>query len=207
MIVTMNNDSEKKFNIEDYQENHKVAFLIPQYRTLLEQEAENTKLLDGDDAEMAELAAEELANIEQQKAQIEAQILQIVKSDEEERKFPNEMVLEVRAGAGGDEAALFAMQLAQMYQKYAESHGWQVVKLYAHTNDMGGYKEAAFEIKGQNCYKTLQYETGVHRVQRVPVTEKQGRIHTSTASVAIMPIYKQTTIEMMPKSKQLEIRV
>jgi peptide chain release factor 1 len=200
----MTTKTQKEFNIEDYASNHKTAFLIPQYRQLLAQEAENNELLDAGDPEMADLAAEELESIDEQKAQVEAQIMQIVKSDEEERKFPNEMVLEVRGGAGGDEAALFSMQLAEMYEKYAESKGWQVMKLYANTNDMGGYKEAAFEIKGKDCYKILQYETGVHRVQRVPVTEKQGRIHTSTASVAIMPIYKHTTIELTDGDLDIE---
>jgi len=189
------------FNIEDYTENHKVAFLIPQYRTLLEQEAENKELLEDDD--MKELAEAELVQLAEQKKQIEDQILQIVKSDEEERKFPNELVLEVRAGAGGDEAALFAMQLAEMYQRYAERKGWEVITQYTNVNAVGGYKEAAFEIKGKGCYHTLQYETGVHRVQRVPTTEKQGRIHTSTASVAILPIYEHTTIEI--KESDLEI--
>ena len=118
-------------------------------------------------------------------------------------EFPNELVLEVRAGAGGDEAALFAYQLAEMYQRYAEKRGWTVTLQYAHRNDVGGYKEAAFEIKGKGCYKKLQFETGVHRVQRIPTTEKQGRIHTSTASVAILPIYKHTTIEI--KDSDLEI--
>jgi peptide chain release factor 1 len=192
------------FNIDDYVDNHKVAFLIPQYRDLLVQEEENKTLLESGDTEMADLASDELDSIEEKKRDIEAQILQIVKSDEEERKFPNEMVLEVRAGAGGDEAALFAMQLAEMYQKFAETKGWQVTKQYANTNDVGGYKEAAFEIKGKDCYKTLQYETGVHRVQRIPVTEKQGRIHTSTASVAIMPIYKHTTIEITDADLDIE---
>jgi len=198
----MNNKSQKEFNIEDYASDHKTAFLIPQYRQLLVQEEENKEMME--DADMKELAEAELESIAEQKAQIEGQIMQIVKSDEEERKFPNEMVLEVRGGAGGDEAALFSMQLAEMYQKYAEARGWQVMNLYQNTNDMGGYKEAAFEIKGKDCYKTLQYETGVHRVQRVPVTEKQGRIHTSTASVAIMPIYKQTDIVINDGDLEIE---
>jgi peptide chain release factor 1 len=190
------------FNIDDYADNHKTAFLVTEYRRLLELEAENESL--SDDPDMAELAGAELKEIVQQKEAIEAQIAQIVKSEEEERKFPNEMVLEVRGGVGGDEAALFAMQLAEMYQKFAEKKGWIVTNLYQNTNDMGGYKEAAFEIKGKDCYKTLQYETGVHRVQRVPVTEKQGRIHTSTASVAIMPIYKHTTIQITDADLDIE---
>ncbi len=197
-----NKNKQKEFNIEDYVENHKIAFLIPQYRALLEQEEENKILLQ--DADMQELAEAELESITEQKSQIQDQILQIVKSEEQERQFPSEMVLEVRAGAGGDEAALFAMQLAEMYEKFAMSKAWQVIKQYANTNDVGGYKEAAFEIKGKDCYKILQYETGVHRVQRIPVTEKQGRIHTSTASVAIMPIYKHTTIELADSDLEIE---
>lgn len=190
-----------EFNIDDYASNHKTAFLVTEYKRVLEQEAESAALAD--DPDMAALAADDLKVLAEQKAAIEEQILKIVKSDEEERQFPNELVLEVRAGAGGDEAALFAYQIADMYSKYAEVQGWQITKQYESTNDLGGYKEASFEIKGVGCYKTLQYETGVHRVQRVPVTEKQGRIHTSTASVAILPIYKQTTIEV--QESDLEI--
>lgn len=191
-----------KFNIDDYASDHKTAFLVNEYRRLIEQEDENKELAE--DKDMVELAEIELSAIDQQKTAIQEQILKIVKSDDEERKFPNEMVLEVRAGAGGDEAALFAMQLAEMYQRFADKRGWIVTNLYQNTNDMGGYKEAAFEIKGKDCYKTLQYETGVHRVQRVPVTEKQGRIHTSTASVAIMPIYKHTTVELSDSDLEIE---
>lgn len=190
------------FTIDDYASNHKTAFLATEYKRLLEQETENRALAT--DPEMAALAADELKLIEVQKTAIQEQIEKIVKSDEEERQFPNELVLEVRAGAGGDEAALFAYQLAEMYQKYAERHGWQVTKQYESTNDLGGYKEAVFEFKGVGCYKALQYETGVHRVQRVPVTEKQGRIHTSTASVAILPIYKETTIEVHESDIEIE---
>ncbi len=192
----------KNFNINDYVGDHKTAFLVDEYNRLLEQEQENRTLAE--DPNMRELVDAELATISEQKRIIEDQIKKIIKSGEEERQYPNELVLEVRAGAGGDEAALFAMQLAEMYQKFAEKHGWQVLKLYANTNDMGGYKEAAFEIKGKDCYKTLQYETGVHRVQRVPITEKQGRIHTSTASVAIMPIYKHTDIEVTDADLEIE---
>ncbi len=190
------------FNIDDYASDHKTAFLVNEYRRLVEQENENKELAEDED--MAELAEAELSAISEQMGAVEQQILKIVKSEEEERKFPNELVLEVRAGAGGDEAALFAMQLAEMYQRFAEKKGWVVTNLYQNTNDMGGYKEAAFEIKGKDCYKTLQYETGVHRVQRVPVTEKQGRIHTSTASVAIMPIYKHTTVELADADLEIE---
>lgn len=142
--------------------------------------------------------------IEEQKKGIEKQLEQIIKSDEEEQQFPNEIILEVRAGAGGDEAALFAYQLAEMYKRYAETMGWQIRTLHESMNDVGGYKEASIEIKGQDVYRHLRFETGVHRVQRIPVTEKQGRIHTSTASVAILPIRKKTTIAINPGDIDME---
>src|SRR3990167_5135290 len=117
------------------------------------------------------------------------------KKNVETDEFPNEIVLEVRAGAGGDEASLFAWELAHMYEKFAEAQGWQWKTNYESKSDLNGYKEASFEIKGkknQNVYKKMRYETGVHRVQRIPATEKNGRVHTSTASVAILPIRKKT---------------
>ena len=186
--------SMEKEKLEEFKKNHKTNFLAVQYETLLQKEEEAHKMAK--DEGMQELAGEELVALAEQKKGIEEQLLKIVKSDEEEQKFPNEVILEVRAGAGGDEAAIFAYQLAEMYKRYAETVGWQTRTLNESTNDMGGYKEASIEIKGKDVYKKLQFETGVHRVQRVPVTEKQGRIHTSTASVAIMPIRKKKNIDL-----------
>ena len=130
--------------------------------------------------------------------------MEAIVGGDSEREWPNEVVLEVRAGVGGDEASLFAEELAQMYLKYAESRGWQRRALDESQGTVGGYKEAQFEIKGENCYRELRFETGVHRVQRVPTTEKAGRIHTSTASVAILPIYKRTKIEINPADLEIE---
>ena len=152
---------------------------------------------------MKELAEKELSDIEAQKETLMKQMEAIVGGDSE-REWPNEVVLEVRAGVGGDEASLFAEELAQMYLKYAESRGWQRRALDESQGTVGGYKEAQFEIKGENCYRELRFETGVHRVQRVPTTEKAGRIHTSTASVAILPIYKRTKIEINPADLEIE---
>src|SRR3990167_8512123 len=101
------------------------------------------------------------------------------------------IILEVRAGAGGDEASLFAWELAHMYEKFAEHESWQWKTNYEQKSDLNGYKEASFEIKGKDVYKIMRYETGVHRVQRIPATEKNGRVHTSTASVAVLPIRKK----------------
>ena len=112
--------------------------------------------------------------------------------------------MEIRAGVGGDEASLFAWELARMYERYSEKKNWSWKTLDESVNDVGGYKEATFEIKGKDCYKILRFETGVHRVQRVPATEKNGRIHTSTASIAILPIRKKTTVIINPADIEIE---
>lgn len=141
---------------------------------------------------------------EADRAALVAQMDEILKAEEGTDESPNEIILEVRAGVGGQEAALFAEELSRMYRAYAEGRGWQVWVLYEAKTDLGGYKEASFEIKGQGVYEHLRFETGVHRVQRVPATEKQGRIHTSTASVAILPIRKKHTFVLNPADLELE---
>lgn len=132
------------------------------------------------------------------------QMDEILKQDEGEVEFPNEAIIEVRAGVGGQEAALFAEEIANMYRAYAVAEGWQVKVLDEAKTDLGGYKEVAFEVHGKGVYKRLRYETGVHRVQRVPATEKSGRIHTSTASVAVLPLRKKHTIVLNPADIEWE---
>lgn len=194
--------SESTINPLDFASDHRVSFLVAEWQRLTQAEKDATELIEADPA-MKDLAESELAEIEIQKDAMLRQIEEIVGKDDE-REWPNEVVLEVRAGVGGDEAALFAEELAGMYAKYASSQGWQTKKLDESASSLGGYKEAQFEIKGEGCYKQLQYETGVHRVQRVPATEKAGRIHTSTASVAIMPVYKRIKIEVPPQDIEME---
>ena len=130
------------------------------------------------------------------------EILQKENADED--SVPNEVVLEVRAGVGGQEAALFAAELAGMYFAYAAKEGWEVRRMYESKSELGGYKEAAFEIRGKGAYERLRLETGVHRLQRVPATEKSGRIHTSTASVAILPIRKKHAMTINPGDIEME---
>ncbi len=125
-------------------------------------------------------------------------------SGDENEEFPNEIILEVRAGAGGEEAALFAKKLADMYRGYAKLQGWGVKPVDESLSSLGGYKEAAFEMRGRGVYEKLRFETGVHRIQRVPDTEKSGRVHTSTASVAILPVRKYTKIEINPADIEVE---
>ena len=158
-----------------------------------------------EDPEMAEMAKEDIKNLT---IQINGYITQaneiIAKEEEADKESPREIILEIRAGAGGDEASLFAKEMAEMYLRYAETQPWKVSEVDLSTNDTGGYKEASYEIKGENVYDQLQWETGVHRVQRVPETEKQGRIHTSTISVAVMPLFKRTTVELNPGDLEFE---
>lgn len=191
------------FDLEQLKKNYKTSYFAEEYSRLLSEEEKLNEMVKTDES-LRELANEELQNIIFQKESIERQIEEILKKNEEEEEFPNEIVLEVRAGAGGDEASLFAWELAHMYERFTETKNWSWKTLDASINDVGGYKEATFEIKGKDCYKLLRFETGVHRVQRVPATEKNGRIHTSTASVAILPIKKKTTIVINPADIEME---
>ncbi|MFQ5661786.1 MAG: PCRF domain-containing protein [Candidatus Paceibacteria bacterium] len=187
---------------EKYKKDPKTAYLAGEYERLLKEEERVLEMAK--DAEMKELADEELKSIESQKEGVQKEIEKITKAAEEEEKFPNELILEVRAGAGGDEASLFAQDLAQMYEKYAERNAWQFAPVHKSENAVGGYKEASFEIKGKDSYRKLRYETGVHRIQRIPTTEKSGRVHTSTASVAILPIRKKASFEINPADIEME---
>lgn len=191
------------FNFEELMADHQTSFIAGEIKKLSSQYEETTHMVKNDDS-MKELAQEELKTIEIHLESYVKQLQLIIKSQKEEEQFPNEIVLEVRAGAGGDEAALFAFELAEMYQRYAENCGWQWRIVDTSQNDIGGYKSASIEIKGVGVYKMLRFETGVHRVQRIPATEKQGRIHTSTASVAIMPIFKRTTIVLNDSDLEFE---
>ncbi len=165
---------------------------------------QDAEVLLAEQPEMRELAEEELSSIAREIEVLEKQIGDILEKEKEEEEFPNEIVMEIRAGAGGDEASLFARELADSYQRYAEKQNWQWRVIDESINDTGGYKEASFEVFGEGVYKKLMYETGVHRVQRIPATEKQGRIHTSTCSVAIMPIRTKFTVELNPADLEFE---
>lgn len=153
------------------------------YRQLEQDMAAARELLD--DAEMAELARQEVADAEADLAQLDAQLQRMLlpRDPDEERG----VFLEIRAGTGGDESALFAGDLARMYTHYAQQRGWRVEVVSESPAELGGYKELVLHITGERVYGTLRYESGGHRVQRVPVTETQGRIHTSAATVAVMP--------------------
>ncbi len=187
-------------DLSKFKSNPKTAYLYAEFERLLDEEKEVSSL-SGDLKELAEV---DLKRIAEQKEAVLAQMEKILKVEEKEEEFPNEAVLEVRAGAGGDEAALFAAELANMYRGYAAQQGWHMRVISESKTDIGGYKEAVFELKGLGVYEKLRFETGVHRIQRVPATEKSGRIHTSTASVAILPIRKKHKIEINPNDLIME---
>ena len=189
--------------LEEFKSHPKTQFLASQFEQAYAKLAEAEALAASDPA-MAELATEEIAQLTEQLTAQFAEMERIIEASKEEEAKPYGVVLEVRAGAGGDEASLFAADLASMYLKYAEQQGWRVITSHTSTSDAGGYKEAAFEILGPEVYEHLRYETGVHRVQRIPTTEKQGRIHTSTASVAILPLRKKPAIEINPSDIDME---
>ncbi len=191
-------------DLEELKKDHNTNYLATALEKVLREEAEVREMLAGDET-LHELAAKELATIHDEKARLEKQIQDILDKNKEEEENPNEIVLEVRAGAGGDEASLFAWELAHMYEKYAEAqHGWQWKTNYESKSDLAGYKEASFEIKGKDVYKKMRYEQGVHRVQRIPATEKNGRVHTSTASVAVLPIRKKVSFVINPADFDME---
>jgi peptide chain release factor 1 len=187
---------------EQFKDSPKTAYLYEMY-TKLQKDEEDIAVLESDPS-MVEMVKTEKANIEAQKTALMDQMKEIIESEKKEEEFPNEIILEVRAGAGGEEASLFAEELAHMYSRYAEIQGWAVHVVDESRSAVGGYKEAAFEIRGKDVYKKLRYETGVHRVQRVPATEKMGRVHTSTASVAILPVRKKTNIYINPADLEME---
>ncbi len=190
-------------DISKYKNNPRTAYIAENLERLIKEEEEVRKMA-GDDESMKILAEEELKNILDQQKTIISEMEEILLVEDKEEEFPNEIILEVRAGAGGDEASLFAKELADMYRKYCALQAWSMVPVDESLSSAGGYKEASFEIRGRDCYKKLRFETGVHRVQRVPNTEKNGRVHTSTASVAILPIRKKTKVEINPTDLLIE---
>lgn len=188
---------------EKLRTNPKTAYLVQEYDRLESQISETVEL-SKDDPAMATLAEDELRSLRLQQDELKKRIDEIVAEEKAEIADPKELILEVRAGAGGDEAALFAANLARMYQRYAETKGWRFSVVDESKTEIGGYKEASFEIKGKGCWADLRYEAGVHRIQRIPDTEKQGRVHTSTASVAVMPVREQYEIQINPADLEFE---
>jgi peptide chain release factor 1 len=164
---------------------------------------ENEELAGGGDAEIAELAAAEMPQINERLAALDRDIqFALLPPDESEER---NAVVEIRAGTGGDEAALFAADLYRMYQRYADAHGLRAEPVDSSPSGLGGFKEVVFKVTGDAVFRRLRYESGVHRVQRVPATEAQGRIHTSTATVAVLPEAQEVDVELRPQDLRIEV--
>ncbi len=189
-------------NLDELKQNYKTSFLAYEYERLLSQKKEIEEMAT--DPDMLEMAKDELQVIDEQIAGVVSKIEEITKAEEEADEYPSEIIMEIRPGAGGEEASLFAEQLAIMYEKYADSQGWNWREIDVSKSESGGYKFASIEFKGSEIYKYMRYEMGVHRVQRVPATEKSGRIHTSTVTVAILPIRKKVKFEINPSDLEME---
>lgn len=155
---------------------------------------EARELATGDDPEMAELAQEEIPELESRYAELEEDILDRVLEDDEDADRP--AIVEIRAGAGGDEAAIFAGDLLRIYLRYADLQGWKHEIIDSSESEMGGFKDVSFKLTGEDCFRLMRFESGGHRVQRVPATETQGRIHTSAATVAVMPEAEEVDLEI-----------
>jgi peptide chain release factor 1 len=167
--------------------------------------AENRALLTSEpsDSEMAQMAKDDIARLEVQEKKLGQAIYRgILPPDPADSR---NTIIEIRAGAGGQESALFSADLYRMYTRYAEAHGWKFEGLDSSSSDLGGYKEIIFEITGTDVYKRLKYESGVHRVQRVPATEAQGRIHTSTCTVAVLPEAEEVDVEIKPEDLSISV--
>ena len=185
--------SEEK--LSEFREHPKTQFLVTQFEGYLKRLREAEALAAGD-PDMASLAEEEIAELKKLLDDQFSEMERIIEASREEDEKPYGVVVEVRAGAGGDEAALFAEELAMAYRRYAEVKGWTMNVTDESRASAGGYKETSFEIISPEVYDTFRFETGVHRVQRVPVTEKAGRIHTSTCSVAVLPLRRKPLLEI-----------
>jgi len=164
---------------------------------------DNRELATSRDVEIAAMADDEIPELEKRVADLERDVqIALLPSDENEER---DAIVEIRAGTGGSEAAIFAADLYRMYHRYAESAGLKTEDLESSPSELGGLKEAIFRVSGESVFRKLRYESGVHRVQRVPATEAQGRIHTSTATVAVLPEAEDVDVELKPEDLRIEV--
>ena len=189
------NQTKLKMTSREYNDLKPIVDFIQKLESLEKQIRETNSIIENEvDEEMKGLAETELWQLQERKKDLEKKLKEMTRpSDKLDKK---NAIIEIRAGVGGDEAALFAGALMRMYMKYAEQKNWKAKLISANQIGIGGYKEVIFSIEGKDVYKDLKYEMGVHRVQRIPDTEKSGRIHTSTASVAVLPEIEEEELEI-----------
>lgn len=190
-------------DISDFRANNKTAYLAGLYDNFTRQ-IEEARALAVADESVRELVEEEVKNFEKEQSGLFAKMEEILAPKEGEDDDPRTVMIEMRAGAGGTESSLFAYELSEMYAKYAVTQGWSFVLVDSSPSELGGYKEATFEVSGEGAYDAFKNEMGVHRVQRVPATEKQGRVHTSTISVAVLPVREISTVKINPADLEIE---
>lgn len=192
-----------KKHMKELGELEPIALKYKEYKKAKEEMDAAREMLDSDDEEMKELAKMEMADLEDKIPEIEndLKILMLPKDPNDDKN----VILEVRAGTGGDEAALFGMDLLRMYLRYAERRGWKAEVIDANETDIGGVKEAEVMIKGKGAYSRMKYESGTHRVQRVPDTESSGRIHTSAATIAVLPEVDDVEVTIDPNDIRVDV--
>jgi peptide chain release factor 1 len=188
--------------LKTFQDNHKTAYLYTHYVSLTQKITETEELLSAH-PEMKDLAGDELATLKSERDETLSQMRAILDKEKEEEKISKEIIIEIRAGAGGEKASIFANDLMLMYERYALRRGWRTTLLDESRAELGGYKEVSFSITGNGVYDAFRFESGVHRVQRIPATEKQGRVHTSTASVAVLPVYPKLNVTIAEKDIEI----
>lgn len=181
----------------------KLANKYRQFKALNKQIADALAMIEGNDAEMRELAEAELPDLREQREKLWNELLDLTIGDEDANR--TRCVMEIRAGTGGEEAALFARDLYDMYKHYAEDKGWKIEVLELSASEKGGFKELILGLEGEGVYREMQYESGGHRVQRVPETEAKGRVHTSAATVAVMPEPEDVEIDLKPEDYRLDL--
>lgn len=181
-----------------------IVTLFEEYKKVVEEiEEANNMLMVENDPELVAMTEEELVLLKKNKEVLAGKIeLELIPKDENDDK---NVIFEIRGGAGGDESALFAGELFRMYSRYAERHNYKIEIIDSHENEIGGFKEIIFSVKGNEAYKHLKYESGVHRVQRVPETESGGRIHTSTVTVAVLPEAEEVDVEILPNDIRVDV--
>lgn len=200
----INRQSEWQKYIKEHAEIEPIVMKYREYKETVGGIEESKQILQEEsDEELRELAKMELSELEEQLPSIEDELkLLLVPKDPNDEK---DVIVEIRGGAGGDEAALFAGTLFRMYCRYAESRRWKIELMSSNETGVGGYKEVSFSIKGKGAYSRLKYESGVHRVQRIPATESGGRIHTSTATVAVLPEVDDVEVEINPNDLRIDV--
>ncbi|PSQ52014.1 MAG: peptide chain release factor 1, partial [Bacteroidetes bacterium QH_10_64_37] len=179
-----------------------VVEAIDRYERLLSEQRELEEMIREESGDMEDLAQEELTQLEEKLPAVEEDLRQkLIPKDPEDEK---NAIVEIRAGAGGDEAALFAGDLFRLYTQYVKQHSWTYELIDASPGTQGGFREVIFSVKGEDVFGTLKYEAGVHRVQRVPETESSGRIHTSAATVAVLPEAEEVDVDINPSDLTIE---